>query len=53
MTIEEIKIRVLEASEGMILTNGEVYSEIIYLGINDSPDNWREVPIDEERGDSE
>ncbi len=38
--IELIK---LTASEGMILTNGEAYGEEIYLGINDSESNWREI----------
>lgn len=39
-TIELIK---LTASEGMTLTNGEAYGKEIYLGNNDSPDNWREI----------
>lgn len=34
---------VLTAAEGKLLTNGETYSEQVYLGIHDSPDNWREV----------
>ncbi len=38
--IELIKIR---ASDGMTLTNGEVYSKEIYLGINDSTENWNEI----------
>lgn len=43
-TIELIK---LTASEGMTLTNGETYSKEIYLGCNDSIDNWREIPESE------
>lgn len=39
-TIELTKIT---ASEGMVLTNGEVYSKEIYLGCNDNADNWREI----------
>ena len=39
-TIELIKIT---ASEGMMFTNGETYSKEIYLGCNDSPDNWHEI----------
>jgi hypothetical protein len=31
----------------MILTNGKVYGKEIYLGVNDVPDNWHEVTIDE------
>ena len=31
-------------SEGYkYITNGEVYSEGIYLGINDSPENWHDT----------
>jgi len=47
MKTSEITIRVLEASEGKILTNGETYSTKVYLGIYDSPDNWEEIPIED------
>lgn len=43
-TIELIK---LTASEGMTLTNGETYGKEVYLGCNDSADNWREIPDSE------
>lgn len=43
-TVELIK---LTAAEGMTLTNGEAYGKEIYLGCNDSPDNWREIPDSE------
>ena len=43
-TIELIK---LSASEGMMLTNGEAYGAEIYLGVNDKPENWREITQDE------
>ena len=33
----------LTADEGKILTNGETYSSEVYLGIYDSPSNWREI----------
>lgn len=39
-TIELIK---LTASEGMTLTNGETYGKEVYLGCNDSAENWREI----------
>lgn len=39
-----IELRVLTAAEGCVLTNGEVFSTQVYLGIHDSPDNWREIP---------
>lgn len=38
---------VLNASDGMILTNGEAYGTEIYLGSGDFPDNWREITKDE------
>ena len=37
----------LRAEEGMILTNGETYTEIACLVINDSPDNWYEISENE------
>lgn len=46
MKTSEVKIVVLEPDEGNVLTNGETYSDKVYLGKNDSPDNWREVPAD-------
>lgn len=44
MKTSEISIVVLEPSEGMTLTNGETYSKRVFLGVNDSPENWREIP---------
>ena len=40
-------MRVLNATEGMVLTDGTVYGEVIYLGVNDSPDNWHEITKEE------
>ena len=40
-------VQILEPSEGMLLFNGETYSDRVYLGEADSADNWREVPIEE------
>ena len=42
-----IELRKLTASEGMTLTNGETYGKEIYLGKNDSVDNWHEKPDSE------
>lgn len=42
-----IEIKKLIASEGMILTNGEVYGREIYLGCNDSAENWHEITSEE------
>lgn len=38
-----IEGNVLTADSGKLLTNGKVFSEKVYLGIYDSPDNWHEV----------
>lgn len=47
-------VQVLEPNEGYVLTqSGEVelanriFSEKIFLAVNDSPDNWMEITIDE------
>lgn len=37
----------LEASEGMTLTNGESYGKTVYLGANDSVENWHEITDEE------
>ena len=31
------------ASDGMVLTNGEAFGKEIYLGVNDSAENWHEI----------
>ena len=43
-TIELVK---LTAAEGMVLTNGEAYGKEIYLGCNDSSENWKEITQEE------
>ena len=47
MKTTPIEIITLQADEGMILTNGQTYSKLVYLGINDSPENWYEIPENE------
>ena len=42
-----IEIEVLTASEGHVLTNGETYTDMVYLGNVDSEENWREIPVEE------
>ncbi len=37
------KVTVLKADEGMTLTNGEAFGKVVYLGRNDSADNWSEI----------
>ena len=39
--------RVIKASDGMMLTNGEVFASSVRLGDWDSADNWHEVPREE------
>ena len=38
-----IELRKLTASEGYVLTDGEAYGKEIYLGKNDSAENWHEI----------
>ena len=47
MKISTIELRKITASDGMVLTNGEAFGKEIYLGKNDSPDNWREISDEE------
>lgn len=37
------KVTVLKADEGKTLTNGEAFGKVVYLGTNDSADNWYEI----------
>lgn len=50
MNISTIELTKITASEGMVLTNGESYSDVggdVYLGKNDSIENWHEIPKEE------
>ena len=50
MEIKTIELKSLKADEGKVLTNGETYSSVgglVYLGVNDSPDNWYEITEEE------
>lgn len=42
-----IELHELTATEGMTLTNGEVFSKKVYLGCNDAEENWREITDEE------
>ncbi|MBP3580641.1 MAG: hypothetical protein J6K12_05270 [Clostridia bacterium] len=39
--------RVITASEGKMLTNGEIYASSVRLGDWDSEDNWHEITKEE------
>lgn len=42
-----METRKLNATEGMIYTNGNAYGHVIELGIHDSPENWWEITEEE------
>ena len=42
-----MELRKLVANEGMVLTNGEIYSKEVYLGVIDKPENWYEITEEE------
>lgn len=39
-----IELCELTAEEGMTLTDGSTYGKTIYLGSNDTVENWHEIP---------
>lgn len=39
--------QMLIADEGKMLTNGEVYTSVVYLGKDENADNWQEINADE------
>lgn len=40
-------MRKLTANVGMVLTNGNAYGKEVYLGLNDSEENWHEITEEE------
>lgn len=38
---------VLKAEEGMMLTNGETFGKVVYIGKNDNASNWQEITVEE------
>jgi hypothetical protein len=50
MEIKKIELTEIKATENMVLTNGVAYSSVggsVYLGVNDSPENWHEITVEE------
>lgn len=48
--ISTIEIQTITAADGMVLTNGKAFTEVggtVYLGCNDSPENWYEITAEE------
>lgn len=43
----KIEDNILTAAENKWLTNGQTYSQQVWLGTQDSPSNWHEVPESE------
>ena len=46
MEIKVFELTEVKAGEGKVLTNGEAFSSVggsIYLGVNDSGENWHEI----------
>ena len=41
------KVTVLKAEEGYTLTNGETFGKVVFLGINDSMNNWQKITDEE------
>lgn len=45
--IDYLNPRMLIADEGKVLTNGEAYSAVVYLGAEENADNWSEITSEE------
>lgn len=45
--------QMLIADEGKMLTNGETYTSVVYLGKDENIDNWQEINADEVPNESE
>ncbi|MGM9608362.1 MAG: hypothetical protein ACI3XJ_12740 [Oscillospiraceae bacterium] len=44
MTTTTIQLTKLTAADGMVLTDGTSYGKEVYLGVNDTPERWSEIP---------
>lgn len=43
ITIGYLNPPMLIAGEGKVLTNGDTYTTVVYLGKEESPENWTEI----------
>lgn len=43
----DLNPRMLIADEGKTLTDGETYTNVVYLGKDENPDNWQEINIED------
>lgn len=47
MKITQDLMIILEPEEGCLLTDGNTYTDKVFLGINASPDDWHDIKIEE------
>ncbi len=47
MKHDTVIINKIIADEGMVLTDGQSYGRIVFLGKEDSAENWREITEEE------
>ena len=43
LKIDYLNPKMIIADEGKVLTNGEVYTSVVYLGVDEKIDNWSEI----------
>lgn len=43
LNIDWTNPKMLIADEGKMLTNGEVYTSVVYLGVDEDVNNWSEI----------
>ena len=47
MKIIQDIMTILEPDEGYLLTNGSIYTDKVFLGVNSSPSEWYDILIEE------
>ena len=45
--IDYLNPKMLIADVNKVLTTGEIYTNVVYLGIDENADNWQEINADE------